>query len=257
IAQINNRYAIIRTHTFLPTFIYLLLSASWLPAYGNYIALIAASFVLLAAYITLGMYKEKGSVEQAFLVFFFLGLASLLINEFVILVLVFWIGFILLNSFSTRVFFASILGFLVPWIFWFAIPYFFFDKIVFLYDYHWVDIDLSVFDYRNIPAFLYAGTMLAILIIAFVQISTNYRQLSIEAGRILLFFRVLLISLLLFILLHFIGLPSYMPLLAIFYALVTAYVFTLLKNTFNSVVFMTLCVLNLVSASYLLIIQSL
>ncbi|MFV0391522.1 MAG: hypothetical protein ACK5KP_06545 [Paludibacteraceae bacterium] len=256
IAQINNRYAIIRTRTFMPTFIYLLLSASWLPAYGNYIAVLAASFVLLAVYIMPGMYKEKGSVEQAFLVFIFLGVASFLVNEFVVLVLIFWIGFFLLHSFSTRVFFASILGFSVPWIFWIAISCFFFDGIEFIFDYQQIEMDLTVFDSKNTSAFLYAGAMLAILIIAFVQISTNYRQISIESRRIFLFFRVLIITLLLLMSFHFIGFSSYMPLLAIFYALVTAYVFTLLKNMFNSVVFTVLCVLNLVFASYLLIIQS-
>ena len=81
----------------MPPFIYLLLSVCWLPAYGNYVAALGSMFVLLGLYLSLGMYKDK-NVEIAFLSFFFLALSSFLIHEFVILTLIIWIGFAILNK---------------------------------------------------------------------------------------------------------------------------------------------------------------
>ena len=253
ITQMNNRFAIIRTRTFMPTFVYLLLAVCWLPAYGNYVAALSSLFVLVAIYFSLGMYKDKKSVEQAFLSFFCLALSTILVPEFIVLLLVFWIGFGLLNSMSGRVFFASVFGFLTPWILLFSTLYFFYGHTESLSQVQTFVLKYNVFNYKNIPAFVYATVMLGILIVSLWQITTNDRQDSIQTRNILNFFKILIFGLLfLFVFRHSVF-TSYMPLIAILYALLTAYIFTLLKNVFNSIVFVVLCVVNLSFALYLII----
>ncbi len=254
LAQMNNRFAIIRTRTFMPTFIYLLLSVCWLPTYGNYVAALGALFVLIAIYFSLGMYKDKKSVEQGFLSFFFLALSTFLVPEFLLLLLVFWVGYGILNCLSTRVFFASVFGFITPWILLFTVLYLFFGQTESLSDVQTFVMKYNIFNYKNIPAFAYAAIMIAVLIISLFQITTNDRQDSIQTRNILNFFKVIIFSLLLLFIFRYSGFASYMPLIAILYALLTAYIFTLLKNLFNSIVFVVLCVVNLAFAFYLIII---
>ena len=254
LAQMNNRFAIVRTRTFMPTFIYLLLAVCWLPTYGNYVAALSSLFVLVAIYFSLGMYKDKKSDEQAFLSFFSLALGTFLVPEFLVLVVVFWIGFSLLNSMSGRVFFASVFGFITPWILLFSALYFFYGHTESLSQVQTFVLKYNVFNYKNIPAFVYAAVMLAILIVSLWQITTNDRQDSIQTRNILNFFKIFIFGLLFLFVFRYAGFTSYLPLIAILYALLTAYIFTLLRNFFNSVVFPVLCVVNLMFAFYMIII---
>lgn len=255
IAQMNNRFAIIRTRTYLPTFIYLLLSVCWLPAYGNYVAALGATFALLALYLSLGMYKDKKSVEQAFLSFFFLALSSFLIPEFAVLTVIFWIGFAFLNSFSGKVFFASVFGFVTPWILFFSSLIFIVGHTDILPEVQEFVMNYSILNYRNIPTFLYIAIMTFILITSLVQIATNSRQDSIQTRNTLNFIKALIFAMMLLILFRYTGFASYMPFTALLFALLTAYIFTLLKNFFNSIVFIVLCAVNFIFAFYLLIIS--
>lgn len=252
IAQMNNRFVIIRTRTFMPPFIYLLLSVCWLPAYGNYVAVLGSMFVLLGLYLSLGMYKDK-NVEIAFLSFFFLALSSFLIHEFVILTVLFWIGFAILNSFSGRVFFASVFGFLAPWILFFAIRYYFFNPTFLIPKVHEFVLNFSVFSVDVMVLFVYAVILIFVLAVSLIQITTNSRQDSIQTRNILNFFKLLIFSLSLLLIFRNSGFVSYLPLLAIIFSLITSYIFTLLKNTFNFIVFLVLCATSFLVAFYLII----
>jgi hypothetical protein len=252
IAQMNNRFAIIRTRTFMPPFIYLLLSVCWLPAYGNYVAALGSMFVLLGLYLSLGMYKDK-NVEIAFLSFFFLALSSFLIHEFVILTLIFWIGFAILNSFSGRVFFASVFGFLAPWILFFAIHYYFFNQTFFIPQVQEFVLNFSLFGVDALILFIYVIILIFVLVVSLFQITANSRQDSIQTRNILNFFKLLIISLSLLLIFRNSGFISYLPLVAIVFSLITSYIFTLLKNTFNYIVFLVLCLSSFLIAFYLII----
>lgn len=254
IAQMNNRFAIIRTRTYLPTFIYLLLSVCWLPAYGNYVAALGATFALLALYLSLGMYKDKRSVEQAFLSFFFLALSSFLIPEFAVLAVVFWLGFAFLNCFSGKVFFASIFGFITPWTLFFSSLIFIFGHTDILPEVQEFVTNYSLLNYRNIPTFIYVAIMFFVLITSLIQISANNRQDSIQTRNMLSFIKILMFAVILLILFRHSSYVSYMPFAALLFAMLSAYIFTLLKKQFNSIIFIVLCAVNFIFAFYLLII---
>lgn len=253
IAQMNNRYAFIRTRTFMPTFIYLFLSACWLPAYGNYVAALNATFALIATYLTLGMYKDKKHTEAPFLGFFLLSLSSFLVHEFVLLTVIFWCGFLILQAFSLRVFSASVFGFITPWILFFGIRYFYFGPFESIPEIQSFTVERNILDFYHLPSFMFSGVMVFVLIAALVQMSANNRQNSIMTRNILNFFKLFLIALVAIVAFRYLGLASYIPLIAIFYSLMVAYMFTLLSNTFNGVLFIVLIVANISYVVYTLI----
>lgn len=252
IAQMNNRYSFIRTRTFMPTFIYLILSLCLLPSYSDYTSAFGALFVLLSLYLILAMYKNKKGVEQAFLSFFSLALSTMLVPEFIVLVPILWIGFALFNCFSSRVFFASLFGLLTPWILLLSVLYFFYDQVGFpLLQY--AALELVSWDEFTIPVFVYGGVILSILLVILVQIASNARKDSIQTRNFLSFFQIVLFALLLLSVIRFSNFASYLPLLACLYAILSAHVFTLLKGKFTSILFIVFCSINGLFVVYRLI----
>lgn len=254
IAQMNNKFSFIRNRTFLPTFIYLFISVFWLPIHGNYIANLASFFVLLAVFLSLDMYKKTKGVEQAFLSFFLLALSSFLVPDYAHLILLFWLGYFFLKCFSGRVFFASIFGFITPWILFFTIRYFVFgeeglisDIPAFLYQY-------TIFHYENIPAIVYAGIMLLILTSSIVQIAAKSYRENIQVRNELDFLKLMGFGVVMLFAFRFSNYVSYLSLIAIFYAILSAYTFTLVKSLFNSIVFIALFLFSFLFALYLVLI---
>ena len=254
IAQMNNKFSFIRTRTFMPTFIYLLISTCWLPIHGNYVANLAAFFVLLAIFLSLDMYKMPRGVEHAFLTFFLLALSSFLVPDYAYLVVLFWLGYFFLNCFSGKVFFASVFGFITPWILYLSVVFFVFDEKgfvsfipAFLYQY-------SIFHYENIPSLVYVGLMLLIFIFSIAQMQAKSRQDSIQTRNELNFLKLLVFGLVLLFVFRFSNYVSYLPLIAILYSILTAYTFTLIKSKFNSIVFISLVVFSFLVAFYLILI---
>ena len=250
IAQMNNKFAFIRTRTFMPVFIYLLISTFWLQIHGNYLAVIAAFFVLIAVFLALEMYKDTKGVEQAFLAFLCLAVSSFLVHEVVFLLLFFWIGFGILRCFSARTFFASVFGFITPLIFVFSILFFAFNQTVLFPDIQGVIFEYQLFEYGNIPWLIYFGLLFVIFSIAMMGLSTNTRHDVIQARNMLIYFRILALGLVLLLIFRFSSFTSYLPLIAAFFAILTAYTFTLIRNLFYYIVFIVLCVMSVAFAFY-------
>jgi len=250
IAQMNNKFAFIRTRTFMPVFVYMLISTFWLQIHGNYLAVIATFFVLIAVFLALEMYKDSKGVEQAFLSFFCLAVSSFLVHEVVFLLPFFWIGYGILRSLSTRTFFASVFGFITPLIFVFSILFFALNQTVLFPDIKGVIFEYQLFDYKNIPFLIYFGGLFLIFSIAMMGLSTNTRHDVIQARTMLLFFRVMALGMLLLLIFRFSSYTSYLPLIAAFFAILTAYTFTLVRNLFYYILFIVLCVLSLAFVVY-------
>lgn len=254
IAQMNNRFSFIRTRTFLPTFVYLLVSVCWLPLHGNYVANLAAFFVLLAVFMSLVMYKMPNGVEQAFLSFFLLALSTFLVPDYAYLIVLFWMGYFFLKCFSPRVFFASVFGFVTPWILYLSVIFFIFNEQGFVSDIPAFFYRYSVFHYDNIPAIIYVLLMILIVAISLVQMIAKSRQDSIQARNELNFLKLLFFGVAMLFVLRFSNYISYLPLIAMFFSVFTAYTFTLIRNLFNFIVFIALVALSFLFAFYIIII---
>ena len=76
LGQINNRFTIIRSRTFLPVFIFIMLMGSWNETHlvnGSHLALTLFLFVLFYIF---GVFRDKKASEQAFMGSFLLACSS-------------------------------------------------------------------------------------------------------------------------------------------------------------------------------------
>ena len=72
----------------------------------------------------------------------------------------------------------------------------------------------------------------------------------IQARNMLIYFRILAVGLVLLLIFRFSSFTSYLPLIAAFFAILTAYTFTLIRNLFYYIVFIVLCVMSVAFAFY-------
>ncbi|MDR2840615.1 MAG: DUF6427 family protein [Paludibacter sp.] len=122
---LNNRFAIIRTRTFLPVFVYLLLMTVWFHSHYFVYEYFALTMLLLSIFVSFSMYHNRNAPEQAFAGTLILSIGSLLITPLVLFVPINWIIFVRYKCFSLRNFAASLIGLLLPWGFYFFISYYF------------------------------------------------------------------------------------------------------------------------------------
>ena len=83
------------------------------------------------------------------------------------------------------------------------------------------------------------GYNVFVLITSLIQISTNNRQDSIQTRNMLSFIKILMFAVILLILFRHSSFVSYMPFAALLFAMLSAYIFTLLKN--NLIPLFSLC----------------
>lgn len=244
LVQLNNRFALIRTRTFLPVIIYLFLIGICEKTHLNVSSHLALTIFILGLFNFFSMSHNKNATEQAFMGSFFVALAGLLVFPYLYLIPVCWIGFMMLRSFSLRTFLASLFGILAPWVIFLS----------YLYFIHKLNILWTVFSGFNLSfslqslsliELIYTGLMLIILIIAIVGIFSNSNQASIQT-RNKLNFLLWLIAVTLFVAIFSIDqLSMFLPLLALIYALLVSHPFTLIKNKIYSTLFLVFVVLNI------------
>lgn len=128
ILRIDNKFNITRRKNFFPFYIYFFLLSCWSIVYLQPLTHLCATLYIFAFSVLMTMYNDQRAVEPAFLSGLLLSCASLFIYEIVFLIPVFWIAFYSFKSASLRVYLASILGILTPWIILFSVVYLFFES---------------------------------------------------------------------------------------------------------------------------------
>ncbi|GAB6012580.1 hypothetical protein [Viscerimonas tarda] len=126
LTHLNIKYALIRGKTSLPyVFALFLLSSSpgLICAISPYIGIVA---VLWSVNILFSSYQEPKASKQAFGIGVILALASFAIPSLLIYLIVFWVGFSVMRSFSFKVFLASL--FAVVMVYWPVFLYLFFVR---------------------------------------------------------------------------------------------------------------------------------
>lgn len=254
IVQANNRYAYINTRTFLHTFLYLLISAFWIEMHGNYIGYFAALCVFLAVYLYFSMYGNSSATEAAFLGTIFLSISVFIIPQYIVFLPLVWIGFYQIRSLSFRTFFASIFGFILPWIFIYIFFYLQSEQLVLSPDFSVFYKQLYLISFDASPRNIYAAFLLLnLLIVLFV----SYKQLnreSVKTRKLLLFFKIIGFGLLILMVLFPDDMLSYQPLAISLFAIISAYAFTYRRTNLYSLLFILLCVCSAAYALYQLFI---
>jgi hypothetical protein len=120
---INSRFVLIQQRTYMPALFYILLSNHipdqtwWSPA------LLAAVLVLFLLFLVFRLYTAKPNDFRFFDAGIILGLGSMIYAPLVYLLLFVYVTNILQRSFYIREYLFPLLGFLVPYIFLYAILY--------------------------------------------------------------------------------------------------------------------------------------
>lgn len=245
IAQINNRFAIVRVRTFIPIFIFALLMVVWYNEQTNIISFIALFVWFICIILIMSNYKNIKGMESAFLLFILLFCISLLNPVYLLLIPVFWIAQIIIKGMSLRVFLATLAGLILPLLLY--ISYLFItEKNDFLIP----DLKLAMspgisLDFGNIVALVYAGLLLTIVILCLIGLFSNIYSDTVQNRKntyLLLFF----ISVLSLIILFFpLASGAFLPMLAACIAFVIAHPVTLKKSDFYKSIFYILILINL------------
>ena len=116
ISQINTRFTIIRSRTFLPIIVFVLLMSSWNETHITNDSHIVLTLIIFALFFLFSTSRNRKASEYSFMGSLFISVSSILINPLVFLIPVCWIGLILFQSFSLRTLLASIFGAVTPWL---------------------------------------------------------------------------------------------------------------------------------------------
>lgn len=245
IAQINNRFTVIRTRTFLPIFIFLVLMSTWNETHivnGSHISL---TFIIFALFYFMNMFRDRKASEMAYMGSFFLSIASIIINPYLFLLPVSWIGFMIFQSFSLRTFLASVFGFLTPWILFLASYYLFYGDANFS---QLLNFDFSVafnFDYVLLYRVIFTAILIVIMIICIIGIFSTTNNDAIRTRNNINFLILMLISTFILALIFRSQFVSFLPFLALLFAMLSSHPFTLKQNNFFSILFIVFYLVNI------------
>lgn len=129
ILQLSSKYILIKTRTYLPALIYIVLTAGFISVKGLNPALISAIFVALSLNNLFQIFETKKPHNNLFMAGFFIALGSLFYLPATVFLLLVFVAMIILGTFNLRFFFISVFGFLTPWFFVFIYHYLFNNNI--------------------------------------------------------------------------------------------------------------------------------
>jgi len=246
VAQINNRFTIIRTRTFLPILIFLILMSTWNQTHVMMGSLIGLSLFIFALFNFFTMSRDRKASEQAFMGSLLISTGSLLVNPLIFLIPVCWIGFMMFQSFSFRTFLASIFGVIIPWILYLSIQYSLvpeFDITKHINIYLNIDYTLSTYALSEI---IYAVAIGIIMLLSIIGMYSITNSDAINTRNKLNFLFLLLISVIVLALLFRNQFASFLPFIALIYSILISHPLTLKQNNFYGILFVVFCLFNIV-----------
>lgn len=245
VAQINNRFTIIRTRTFLPILIFLFLIGTWNQTHVMIGSHIGLTIFIFALFYFFSMSRDRKASEEAFMGSLLISASSILINPLIFIIPVCWIGFMIFQSFSLRTFLASVFGTLCPWILYLSAIYLFQPGIDFtqLFNLN-INSDLSI-DTFSISEIIYAASISLIMIISIFGMFSISTGDAINTRNKLNFLLLLLIALVILSYIFRNQLIAFLPFIALVYALLISHPLTLKQNNFNGILFLVFCLINI------------
>lgn len=244
-SQINNRFTIIRTRTFLPIVTFMLLMASWNETHIANSSHLALTLVILSIFYFFSMFRDKNASEQSFVGSFLISISSMLINPFIFLIPICWIGFIIFQSFSLRTFLASVFGTIAPWLLFLVVRYLLFDKIDFVQLFELkpnLALNLTGF---SLPLIIYSAVFVFYVLVSILGVFSLSNSDSIQTRNKLNFLIFLLVSLLIMTFIFRNQFSLFLPLIAFVFAILFSHPFTLRPSNFYGILFLIFCVLNI------------
>ncbi len=117
ITRFISKYTLLGKPTALPGFIFILIISGFSQVqYFSPTWISAIFFTISLEFLFLG-YNRRKTMQENFLAFFWLSVSSLFFYKMILLIPLFFIIMVILNTFSFRSFLACIVGIIVPWLF--------------------------------------------------------------------------------------------------------------------------------------------
>ena len=254
ISFINLSQQLIEKRNYLPA-LFFLLSLSWIPDLKVYInSLIALIFISLAFNRMLSFYSKKNNLFAFFDSGILIGLASLFYFPFSIFLFVLWIAIILFQMLAWRNFLTSVIGFLVPWLFYYGIYYFIFGSVrelnQLIYN---LLLSSQAFKDFNILHYVFTGISVLILFLSSIHFVRNMSHITVHKKRIYYLFLWTFIILLI----QYFVLPVHesmiLPGMAIPLSFLFARYFSLIKSDWKGNLIFNLYFFSIVIAQYLFV----
>jgi hypothetical protein len=246
LVQLNNRFTVIRTRTFLPILIFLMLMSTWSKTHSAIVSQLSLTFFIFAIFYFFRMARDKKASEQAFMGSLLISTTSIFLNPFIFIIPICWIGFMLFQSLSLRTFLASILGTLAPWIIYLSASYLVspgFDLSQSFYiPVPSYDLNLSLF---NIAEIIYSISLVIIFLISIVGLYSLTHGDAIHTRNKLNFLVFLIFSLFILSIIFRNQFVSFLPLIALVYSILISHPLTLKQNNFYGIIFLIFCILNI------------
>lgn len=245
IAQLNNRFTIIRNRTFIPVFVFLMLMSVAGQTHQLPGAHFALTLLLIALFVFFNMFRDKQASEQAFLGSLLIATGSLFIEPILLFLVICWMGMIRFGSFSLRTFLASVFGGLVPWIFYFTIRYYFEPDLLWINTlFTGFETGFTLFE-RPVNELIYLACMTLIIITGLVGLYSNLHGDSIQSRAKLNFLTIILIFSFAFSIVFVNCYAIFIPFTLMAYAVLIAHPLTLKPNGFYAILFIVLVIINL------------
>ena len=120
LSRLNIKFIVLKSRTYLPSFIFLLVVSSFLPLQCLNPVVFASIFMLFAIEAILGTFKKEGLAYEYFLASFLVSTGSLFYARGAYLMFIIWIGLSLFRNFRWREWIFTIIGFMLPYLFLFS-----------------------------------------------------------------------------------------------------------------------------------------
>ena len=180
LARLNMRFILLKSRTYLPSCLCLLIVSSYSPLQQLNPAVFASICFVLAIEAVFGTFKKEGMAYEYFLASFLVSIGTLFYARGLYLMFIIWIALSLLRNVRWREWVLTIIGFLLPYAFLFS-WYFMMDQEIIP---RWKEIltnFLPDHDYRMqnryyILFFVYLGLL---ILLASRKMIRNYQGLKI------------------------------------------------------------------------------
>lgn len=255
-AYLNGKYMLIRGKTSLPyVFTIFLLSTSpdlifMSPLYLGIIAIMLCINVLFSSY------HQPIASKQAFYIGFILALASLFIPSIFVYLIIFWIGFVIMRSFSLKVFLASLFGAIM--IYWLVVIYFLYNfnlnELLTILVSEWDSINYFSFLQMKTYDIVVLSVYLVIMVIVIINGYVNEFKDKIQVRSSFSFLRLIfLLSVLMYFFLN-LHLHVNLILAVAISGFILSHFFALAEKKWKIYFFMIIAVFYFVNVAYFLVI---
>lgn len=250
IAFINKKFAIIRTRTFLPVLIYFLLVTVWKRSFLDIYPHISLSIFLLCLIILMGMYKNRNAVVPALWLNLLISVISIVNPIYLLLIPTIYIGIIHLQSMSLKVFLSSVMGLLIPWIYYLSYRFYMGNEIsnisLLINEFH-----PSIWIYEMLPLeMIYTGLASLIFILAMFGIYSNLFNDSLQTRIYINLYVFIFVYLFLLSFLFPSTLISILPIFVFLTSILLSHPFTLKHTKFTNYLFLLFCGMNILYMIY-------